>query len=268
MTTRLLITGAAGKLGTFLRPRLARRHRTLRLLDTAPILEPDDAEEVITASITDLVAVAGACRDADAIVHLAGLSDEAPWRELLETNIDGTHNVPEAARCTGIRRVVLASSSHAAGFHRRSGVPLPASVPPRPDTYYGFSKAATEALASLYADRFDMDIATLRIGTCRERPPDVRALATWLSPDDAARLVEACLQAQPFGHRIVWGVSANTRRWWSLAEGEELGYRPTSDAEIFASDVIAAHSQSELVSPTVNLVGGTFAERRLGIVGG
>jgi NADP-dependent aldehyde dehydrogenase len=260
---RILITGAAGRLGRYLRERLPRSYYDLRLLDVAPIAEPagdagDAGDDVVLASITDLDALTAAAQDMDAIVHLAGIATEAGWRDLLEVNIDGTRNVLEAARANGIDRVVLASSNHAAGYHLRAAEPLPADLPPRPDTYYGVSKAALEALGSLYADRFGMSVASLRIGTCADRPQDARALATWLSPDDFVRLVEACLRAPAFGHRTLWGVSANTRRWWSLVEGEALGYRPETDSEAYADGIGAPGDYDDLV-------GGPFVAMPLGV---
>lgn len=114
---------------------------------------------------------------------------------------------------------------------------LVADTSPRPDTYYGVSKAAMEALGALYHHRFGMDVLCLRIGTCAPRPTDERGLSTWLSPDDAGRLFEACLTAPSPGFRILWGVSANTRGICSLREAEELGYRPRDDAERFAAEL-------------------------------
>lgn len=259
--SRILITGAAGHIGTFLRPRLARPGRTLRLLDVTTIADLDADEEFVQASIHDPDAMSRACQNVNAIVHLAGIPDETCWEQLTRTNIDGTRSVLDAARTVGITRVVLASSNHAAGFHHRTADhPLPADVRQRPDTYYGFTKAAMEALGSLYADRFGMDIACLRIGTCTTRPRDARSLAAWLSPDDAARLVEACLTAPPFGYITVWGISANTRRWWSLAEGTTLGYHPTDDAETFANALPPAPPNTQ---PDTR-VGGQFCTKPLG----
>jgi uronate dehydrogenase len=255
---RILITGAAGRLGGYLRARLAPPDHTLRLLDIAPMGDAGPGEELVIASITDLPALTTAAREVDAIVHLAGIATEAPWRDLLEVNIDGTRNVLEAARDNGIRRVVLASSNHAAGYHPRDAQPLAADLPPRPDTYYGVSNAAMEALGSLYADRFHMSVASLRIGTCDDRPHDARSLATWLSPDDFARLVQACVLAPPYGHRVLWGVSANARRWWSLVEGEALGYHPQTDSEAYADGICAP-------GPYDDLVGGPFVAKPLGV---
>jgi uronate dehydrogenase len=232
----VLITGAAGRVGTLLRPRLARPGRVLRLLDLETVSEGPGVEPVV-ADMTDPVAMASACAGVDAVVHLGAIPTEAPWDELLRVNIDGTRAVLEAAECAGVRRVVLASTIHAAGFHHRTSAvdgPLPPGVPPRPDTYYGVSKAAVEALGSLYADRFGMAVFALRLGACFPEPPVEETLESWLSPDDCARLVEACLSTDAGGFRVLWGISRNTRRWWSLAEAEEIGYEPRDDSERFA----------------------------------
>jgi uronate dehydrogenase len=66
-------------------------------------------------------------------------------------------------------------------------------------------------------------------------------LATWLSPDDAARLVDACLRATNLEYAVVYGISANTRGWWDLEPGRALGYHPADDAERFAGAVLAAY---------------------------
>ena len=116
-------------------------------------------------------------------------------------------------------RVIFASSNHAVGFTPRSDFPVPDYAFPKPDTYYGVSKAAVEALAAMYHERYGMDAICLRILSCFPRPLNVRMLSTWLSPDDAGRLFEACLTAERPGFRVAFGVSANTRGGWvSLAE--------------------------------------------------
>ncbi|MEU0874626.1 NAD-dependent epimerase/dehydratase family protein [Nocardia brasiliensis] len=258
---RILITGAGGGIGTLMRPRLARPGRTLRLLDLAELPAPQPAEQVelLTGSLTDPGTMAAACREVDAVIHLGGISREDSWERVLAVNVDGTHTVLEAARQAGITRVVLASSNHAVGY-RRVGEAGPNGIageaPPRPDTYYGFSKAAIEALGSLYHSRFGMDVICVRIGSCFERPYDVRGLSTWLSPDDAARLFEACLTAQSPGFQVIWGVSKNTRAIVSLVEAEQLGYRSLDDAEKFATEVTAG------TDPV--FLGGPFLETPLG----
>jgi nucleoside-diphosphate-sugar epimerase len=251
----LLITGAAGRIGGMLRPRLARADRTLRLLDVAPIDAPGEREEVVTASVTDLEVLTSACRGADAVVHLGGISGEAAWSAILDVNIHGTFTVFEAARRAGVPRVVFASSNHAAGFHP-SVDPVPDDVPARPDTLYGVAKVTGEALGSLYHDRYGLDVVCLRIGSCFSEPPDARALATWLSPGDVARLVDAAVSAHAPGFRVVWGVSDNTRRRWSLTAAAELGYRPRDDAEAFADRDLATDVWTDA------FVGGGFCGTR------
>lgn len=237
--TRVLLTGAGGAIGTFLRPRLARPDRVLRLLDVVDV-PPGDGVEVVTASVTDPAAMAAACADVDAVVHLGGHSREAPWQDILQTNIHGTYCVLEAARQAGVGRVVFASSNHAVGFHVLSDERAPDYLFPRPDTYYGVSKVAGEALGSLYHDRYGLDVVCLRIGTCAERPLTERQLGTWLSPDDCSRLVEAAITVPAPGFRVVWGASANTRGRFSLTEARALGYDPGDDSESYADEVTPA----------------------------
>jgi uronate dehydrogenase len=265
---RLLITGAAGNMSTTLRPLLRRDGRVLRLLDVAPVTgEPDD--EVIVADVTDAAAVADACTDVDAVLHLGGISVEAPFDDILRVNVAGTANVLEGARKAGVKRVLLASSNHAVGYYRRSDVPsgsdgLPGDLLPQPDTFYGWSKAATESLGALYHHRFGMDVIAIRIGTCFPEPIGSRGLATWLSPADAVRLIEACLSAPNPGFRIIWGVSDNRRRWWSLSEARKLGYETRDDAETFAAARIAEFGEVDVTDPVHDLVGGQFCLAPLG----
>ena len=271
MAQRILITGAAGKVATSLRPRLAAPGRTLRLLDIVepPAVEGAGAEEVTIASLDDPAALAQACEGVDAIVHLGGQSKEADAAEVLRINAYGTYCLLEAGRQAGITRFVLASSSHAAGYQERDDARYPDGLPPdlpaRPDTLYGWSKAAVEAAGSLYADRFGLDVICLRIGLWFPTPPQLRGLATWLSPDDGARLVEACLSAERPGFRIIWGVSRNTRNWWSLAEGEALGYFPKDNAEEYAARRIAEFGEPDFLGdPSLNRVGGWWIDHPLG----
>lgn len=268
-TQRVLITGAAGMVGRMMRPRLRREGRVLRLLDITPPAPAEDGEpvELVTGSVTDPEAMAGACAGVDAVIHLGGHSREHTWEETLKVNIDGTRTVLDAASTAGVPRMILASSNHAVGFRRTDEAGdggLPADSSPRPDTYYGVSKAAMEALGSLYHSRFGMDVIAIRIGSCFETPLSlgVRGLSTWLSPDDAARLFEACLAAPSPGYRLIWGVSDNTRRVYSLAEAEELGYRSLDNAERFAEQVLA--EQPEPDPAELARVGGGFCTAPLG----
>jgi uronate dehydrogenase len=255
----IVLTGAAGRIGRMLRDRLARPDRVLRLVDTAP-LEPGAGEEAIQASVTDLTAMTAACAGAQAVIHLGGISGEAPWEQIADVNINGTYVVFEAARREHVSRVIFASSNHAVGFAPRDSFPVPDYAFPAPDTYYGVAKVAGEALAALYHSRYGLDAICLRILTCADRPGNVRALSTWLSPDDAGRLFEACLAAPRPGFRVAYGVSANTRGGFvSLAEARALGYQPTDDAEAYAAEIIAASGEPDPDGdPVLAHLGGPF----------
>src|SRR5712691_8576455 len=253
-----VITGAAGRIGSMLRPRLARPGRTLRLLDVAP-LTAGPGEEAIQASVTDLDAMVAACQGADAVLHLAGIPGEASWARILDLNIHGSYTAIEAARRAGTPRMVFASSNHAVGFTPRSAFPVPDYAFPAPDTYYGVSKASGEALAALYHHRYGLDAICVRILTCDDRPPTVRSLSTWLSPDDAGQLFESCLSAERPGFRVIFGVSANTRGGWvSLAEAKSLGYQPRDDAEAYAAEVFARQGELEPDDPVLRYLGGEY----------
>jgi NADP-dependent aldehyde dehydrogenase len=232
----LVITGASGRLGTYLRASLGELAATARLVDIVRPPEPAEGEavEIFEGSVTDPEVLDAACRGADAVVHLGGFAGDAPWPDLSEVNIGGTLQVLEAARRHNLRRVVVASSNHAVGFHTRGAQPLADDVAPMPDSLYGASKAAGEALCQFYAVNFSMDVICLRIGSCFDAPLSHRMLSTWLSPADFVRLTQASLSGSCRGFRLVWGVSANSRRWWSTAGGDAIGFRPGDNAERFA----------------------------------
>ncbi|WP_194893066.1 NAD-dependent epimerase/dehydratase family protein [Catenulispora pinisilvae] len=268
MRERILITGAAGRIGSALRPLMTGPDRVLRLLDINPVDPGEDGAEIVTASFADPGAIKEACDGVDAVVHLGGQPGEGPWEHLAEVNVEGTRQVLEAAVRQGVPRIVLASSIHAAGFWTRDDVGpdgfLPADVPPRPDTFYGVSKAAVEALGSLYHSRFGIDVSCLRLGAYRAAPHSVVDLTVWISHEDGARLVEACLAVPPpAGFRVLWGVSANARRWFSLAEGEAIGYRPRDDAERFAAGIPGIRD-FDWSAAALHRVGGGFCAMPLG----
>jgi nucleoside-diphosphate-sugar epimerase len=252
-----------------LRPILRREDRILRLTDIVDIDDVQPGEEIVTVDLLDAEAVTKVCQDTQSVVHLGGISTEAAFEDVLQVNIVGTHNLLRGAVDAGVSRVILASSNHAVGFYRRADVPpgsdgLPGDLLPRPDTFYGWSKAAIEALGSLYHHRFGIDITVLRIGSCFVEPGDTRALATWLAPSDAARLVEAALTYPEGGFRMLWAISDNTRRWWSLADAKAIGFQPQEDAEKFAADRVARFGEPDHREPLHDLVGGAYCNVPLG----
>jgi len=251
MGDTVVITGAAGRIGTYLRHvdgGLPSRGWDLVLVDAVDPGEPYTSVDLRDDDALD--ALTEAMAGATAVVHLAAIAQEDTWEALLSTNIDGTYRVLEAARRAGVRRAVLASSCHAVGYYP-TGSTAPADRPVRPDTFYGVSKAADEALGSLYADRHGIEVVSLRIGACIDRPLSTFDLGIWLSPGDAVRLVDAALRGPVDGPTVVYGTSANTRAWWDLTGARALGYAPQDDAEHFVDEV------TEYTGPS--LLGGEMA---------
>ncbi|MEU9501026.1 NAD(P)-dependent oxidoreductase [Streptomyces sp. NPDC048196] len=266
----VLLTGAAGGLGTLMRELLPPYGYRLRLFDRRPVehiekvgnaVNAAGEAEVITAELADKEALREAVHGVDAIVHFAGISLEAPFEKILRANIEGTYHLYEAAREAGVRRIVFASSNHAVGFTPRpadgSGA-IGVDTPRRPDTYYGLSKGFGEDLASLYWDLHGIETVSVRIGSCCPEPTTVRMLSTWLSPADAARLLHAALTAPDVGHTVVHGSSANTRLWWDLSSARALGYEPRDDAEPYAAELLAAQGELDPDNPEHAHLGGSF----------
>lgn len=254
----VLLTGAAGGLGTLMRDLLPAYGYELRLMDLRPI---EGEPEALVADLADLDAVREAVRGVDAIIHLAGISLEAPFDRILDANIVGTYHLYEAAREEGVRRVVFASSNHAVGFtpSPRGDDPLiPVETPHRPDTFYGLSKAFGEDLAQFYWDKHGLETVSVRIGSCFPEPTSVRMLSVWMSPADGARLFHAALTAGDVGHTVVHGSSANTRLWWDLTSARALGYEPQDDSEPWAEKLIAEQGELDPGNVAHAHLGGHF----------
>jgi uronate dehydrogenase len=224
----IVITGASGLIGGVLAGGLS---GDLRLLDLHPKNGVDELD------LRDLTGVERAFDGVEKVVHLGAISSEAPFEDILDHNIKTTYNVYEAARRKGVRRVVFASSNHAIGMYPRSER-IDAEVPVRPDSYYGVSKAFGEALGRLYAEKWGLEVACIRIGTVNKenRPLTVRHLSTWLSHRDCVDLFRACLEAE-LTFEIVYGVSRTTRSWWDMRPAEALGYAPQDDCDDYADNV-------------------------------
>lgn len=253
---RLLITGAGGTVGRVLRSGLRTTAERVRLLDLTP-LEPEvPSEECVTADLGDLDATLEAFRDVDAVIHLAANPGEAPFEEMIRSNLRPTYHVYEAARRMGTSRVVFASSHHAVGFYPR-GTPLDAGSPHRPDSLYGVSKCMGEDLGRLYADKFGLQVVCVRIGSLIERPTDRRHLSTWLSHGDAVQLFARSLLAE-VDFEVLYGISANTRSWWDRTAAARMGYHPGDDAEHYARE-IEATPEDDPTSIAARVQGGPFA---------
>ena len=250
---RILVTGAEGTLGTAVREHLAARYEL-----TSLTLTPQQFPSHV-ADIADLEAIRPAFEGVDAVVHLAASAGlETPWDDVLRNNIVGTYNVFEASRLAGVSRVVFASSNHVIGMYELDGAPDLYGVDDersydhaaelRPDSLYGVSKAYGEALGRMYMERHGLRVFCLRIGAVRAHDDPTtpatsplldlddegrrnRLRAVWLSRRDCAELIAACLDVEDVSWAVVYGVSANPRRFWDLRHARELlGWEPQDAA--------------------------------------
>jgi len=236
---RVLITGAAGAIGSVLRAAYQGKY-ALCLSDIAPLGPAAPGEELVPADLTDLAACERMLQGVDCVVHLGAAATENTWEKILPANIVGCYNVFEAARRAGVKRVVYASSNHAVGFHRRERF-IDNTVVPRPDTRYGVSKVFGEALGRYYADKHGLSVACMRIGTFRnpDRPDNARQLLSWISHRDMAQLAERCIDYPDYHFVVIYGVSNNLRSRWDNTNAKFLGYRPQDDSEIYAAEILA-----------------------------
>lgn len=232
---RVLITGAAGRIGASLAEQLnARYHLRLHYHRNVPTNPPSD--DVVRGDIADYGQILPALAGMDAVVHLAGEpAVDTPWDRILKANIAGCHNVFEAARQQGVPKVVFASSNHAAGWYEKERAHyVTADMPIRPDSYYGVSKVFGEALGRYYVDAAGMSVICLRIGSFQPRPRDRRQLATWLSERDCAQLVWRSIESD-VEYAVVFGISGNSRAFWDISKARELlGYEPEDNGEEYA----------------------------------
>ena len=255
---RLLITGANGNLGKMCRERLAHLADTLRISARKGLGEAAAHEEIVYCDLSDKAAVEALVEGCDGIVHMGGQSVEATWDVIRASNIDGMVNLYEAARkASKPPRIIFASSNHAIGYHSQS-TRLDAGSPTRPDGYYGVSKIFGEALASMYHDKFGIETANVRIGSCTPEPLNHRMLSTWLSHDDFVSLVECIFAVSKLGCPIIYGASANAASWWDNREVAYLGWQPKDNADAFRAKLDAAMERPPADDATALYQGGVF----------
>jgi uronate dehydrogenase len=242
-TRRWAMTGAAGIIGRHLRATLSDKFDDLLLLDVVPIDELAPHERSAQLDVRDLDALCEAVAGLDGVIHLGGLADEADFHDLADINIVGTYHLFEAARMGGVARVVYGSSNRATGFYPTNQAVTP-DDPFRPDGLYGVTKAATEVMGRLYADKFGLQVSCLRIGSFEEKPSTPRELYTWLSPRDCTAAFLAAIEGD-YTFTTFYAVSANTEGWWDLEAGNAIGYYPKDNAGDYADIVEGTLSEPQ-----------------------
>jgi hypothetical protein len=205
--------------------------------------------------------------DVDVVVHCGHLKPEGEDPEALyrgeRRNVDMMQRVYRLALEHGVERVVAASTNQAAKWYEQ---PYYAGMRdrvgpedyPRPDSFYGWAKAAYEPLGFLYACGSlgrKLEVVQIRIVVPREidaslfedEPPEryVRELAGYISERDMQQLfcksVETPDIEDEYGipFHIFYGVSDNARTFWSITNARKvIGYEPADDSEVrFAEDI-------------------------------
>ena len=243
---RVLITGAAGRIGSSLAEQLKDRYE-LRVHYHHTVPERPPVADRVIADVSVYDQIAPALAGMDAVVHMAGdPSPRASWESVRATNIEGTYNVLEAARLAGVRKVVFASTNHVMGMYDRDQQwPIYGHQPVRPDSLYGVSKAFGEVLGRHYYDRYGLSVICLRIGWFLPEPKDEISRWMWLSPRDCAQVTWRAIESD-VGFGIFYAISANGGRHWDITETiEKLGYRPQDDAEEYAAALDALKRQEQ-----------------------
>ncbi|MBY5446353.1 NAD(P)-dependent oxidoreductase [Rhizobium leguminosarum] len=222
---RIAVTGAAGRVGTLLRPHLHAHFEHVQLIDLQEPAELGENETFVRADLTKLDEATAALKDVDGVVHLAGIASGIDMNAILHANVLGTYNLYEAARINKVQRVVYASSNHATGFYPRGEVISPLD-PMRPDSPYGLSKCWGELVAGLYYDTSGIRSLSIRIGNAGTYPNSERSVAIWISARDLAQLVRIGLTHPQIAATVVYGVSDTDTQWWDNELAARLGYQP------------------------------------------
>ncbi|ANN61901.1 hypothetical protein A9174_33770 (plasmid) [Mesorhizobium loti NZP2037] len=222
--TKVLLTGAAGKVGTALRPLLTKRYHVVA---TDVVSFPDaECARVLVGDLSAPGFAAEASRGVDAVVHLAGrVGPGVSFEETLDANYRAVLALLEACRQHGIGRFVFASSHHAIGMLPASG-PYDVDAAAVPDGFYGLSKIFGEAACAMYARRFNIKTLCIRIGNADSTVADGRRERLWTSVSDLLQLIEIGISGSGFEHALVNGTSICPSPLLSLESAQAIGYRP------------------------------------------
>lgn len=223
---RVLVTGAAGTIGKPVCEALGQRGHTIRRFDRLP----SGAGEII-GDIADGALVLEACRDMDAVVHLAAMPDDAPFFELVPPNVIGLFNILDAARRCGVKRVVLASSVQVCWSHGphepRSGAQA------EPHNHYALTKLWAEEMGAMYARISPLSIIAARIGwmvrDLREALEIRRKAMTrnYISRRDVAHFMACALEATEGGFQALYAVGPEGQGSYDLdTPRQRIGFAP------------------------------------------
>jgi NAD+ dependent glucose-6-phosphate dehydrogenase len=249
MDDPVLLTGAGGAVGEAILEGLEEEYYWKLLFHNPPAEQPD--HEYLIGDVDNPEDVREAVSGVNAVIHLAGdPRPEAPWDSVLSNNIDGTQKMYEAAVAEGVEKFVFASSNHAVGayeteqrtphmYRPEDDFRLDGEEFPRAGNLYGVSKATGEVLGRYYHDKYGIKVCNIRIGNLTRGHPPIdyeRGQAMWLSYPDCAHIHQCALEAD-YEFEIVYGISDNDRKYYSIERAEEaLDYEPQDNSAEWRGD--------------------------------
>lgn len=260
---KIVLTGAAGRLGSYLREPLSKMADQLLSADISnDIGSLYDNETFVKADLAEMSEIKPLMKDADMVVHFGAYVDEGPFEKLWGPNFVGSYNVWESARLAGVKRVIYASSIHAVGMYPRNQF-IGVDVPHRPDGFYGLAKCFTEDLGRMYWEKSGLEAVCLRIYSAAAVVSS-RSLSTWLSYDDLIQLVTRAIDTPTVGFTISYGISNNDRAVVDNSAATYLGYKPKDNAEQYADEILANSPPSDPQDLAQMCHGGPFAATPMG----
>ena len=224
---KVLITGAAGAIGSVLTKGLQTRH-DLRGFDNQPM---PDLQDAIVGDITDFELVKSVVTDMDAIIHLVNVPG-GEWDHSLQ-NMIGTYNVFEAAHQCEVARIAYASRAGILpqSFYPRT-IQRTADMLPKPESYYTITKVFGESMGYMYSARYDMEVVSVRIGNFnaeRDQPEHPHHL----SHGDCVRVFEQAICHPDVNYEMVFGVSDSDWPLYDLEHGRQvIGYHPQDQSQV------------------------------------
>ena len=260
---KIVLTGAAGRLGSYLREPLSKMASQLLSTDISNDMGSLYGNETfVKADLAEMSEIKPLMKDADMVVHFGAYVDEGPFEKLWGPNFVGSYNVWESARLAGVKRVIYASSIHAVGMYPRNQF-IGVDVPHRPDGFYGLAKCFTEDLGRMYWEKSGLEAVCLRIYSAAA-VVNSRSLSTWLSYDDLIQLVTRAIDTPTVGFTISYGISNNDRAVVDNSAATYLGYKPKDNAEQYADEILSNAPPSDPQDLAQMCHGGPFAATPMG----
>ena len=231
----VLVTGSSGRIGQAVVKELGGRGHTVRGFDLVPT---PGLPDMVLGDLTNVAAVRRAMEGVTALVHLAATPDDDDFlARIVPNNIIGVHNVLEAAREAGARRMVLASSGQVVWGSRLTGPwPVGVDVQPTPRYWYAAAKMFLEAAGRAFADGFGMSVIAVRLGWCPRTKEQVEEISAtdwaqdvYLSPGDAGRFFACAVEAAAaISFAVVYATSRPVKilRYDLETTRKLLGYEP------------------------------------------